>query len=339
MDDTVTILETLLEWYSQGEGVALATVIKTWGSAPRRAGSTMCINSKMEFQGSVSGGCVETAVIEQALTVINSGQNQLLEFGVSSERAWEVGLACGGTIEVYLQAITGQQAEQLSALIELKAENESAIVIVELGKKTHYEVLLASQIHCCKLHDQGVAEVLNKSLRQDRAIVLEKNHNRYFIQPFNPQLTGYIIGAVHITQQLVPILTPLGFKVSVVDPRTAFATKARFPDVEIITNWPQEVFPKLNLNHRTAVIALTHDPKFDDHALIAALHSDAFYIGALGSRKTHARRLERLTGHGFDEKQLSRIHAPIGIDINASNPVEIAVSIAAELVQQLRKNE
>lgn len=339
MNDTITILKQLLEWRSKGDGVALATVIKTWGSAPRRTGSTMCINSKMEFQGSVSGGCVETVVIEQALSVIKSGQNRLLEFGVSNEQAWEVGLACGGTIEVYLQKVGDHQAEQLSKLIQLVAENESSILVVELGEKTHYDVIQAGQIHGSAMFDQGESELINKSLQRDRTLVIENNHSRYFIHPFNPQLALYIVGAVHITQQLVPIIQPLGFKVSVVDPRTAFASKERFPDVELITWWPKQVFAEINLNHRTAIIALTHDPKFDDDALIAALNSDAFYIGALGSRKTHASRLERLSNVGFDENQLSRIHAPIGMDINASNPAEIAVSIAAQLIQQLRKND
>lgn len=299
----------------------------------------MCINSQMSFEGSVSGGCVETAVIEQALEVIKSAKNRLLEFGVSNEQAWEVGLACGGTIEVYLQAISDQQATQISTLIELVVKNDSAILIVELGEMTRYQVIPHSEIHAHRLFDQDESAVLEKSLRQDRTFVLEKNQVRYFIQPFNPQLTAYIIGAVHIAQYLVPIITPLGFKVTVIDPRAAFATSERFPDVELINRWPQQACAELNLNHRAAVIALTHDPKIDDPALKAALNSHAFYIGALGSRKTHAARMQRLGNEGYDKKQLSRIDAPIGIDINASNPAEIAVSIAAELIRQLRINE
>ena len=339
MDDTISILKQLLAWHSNGDGVVLATVINTWGSAPRRTGSTMCINSSMEFQGSVSGGCVETAVIEHASAVIKSGQNQLLEFGVSNEQAWEVGLACGGTIEVYLQVISDEQAEQLSALIELLGKSESAVLVVELGDTTHYDVIAGHQIDHYPALAQIEVEQLNKSLQKDRAVVIENNQNRYFIQPFNPQLTLYIVGAVHISQQLVPIISPLGFKVYVVDPRTAFATKDRFPEVDLIIQWPQQALAGSKLNHRSAIVVLTHDPKFDDQALIAALRSEVFYIGALGSRKTHASRLHRLADAGFDETQLARIHAPIGLDINASNPAEIAVSIAAELVQQLRKNE
>ena len=339
MDDTIDILKQLLEWRSNGEDVALATVINTWGSAPRRTGSTMCINSKMEFQGSVSGGCVETAVIEQALNVIKSRQNKLLEFGVSHEQAFEVGLACGGTIEIFLQAITNQQAQQIAVLIELSAKNESAALIVELEEKSQIDLITRNQIQDYSLFSDAESELLIKSLQQDRALVLEKNQSRYFVHPFNPQLNLYIIGAVHISQQLVQVLSPLGIKMSVIDPRSAFATKERFPDVELICQWPQQVFEDLTLNHRSAMVTLTHDPKFDDQALIAALNSDAFYIGALGSRKTHASRISRLANEGFDENQLSRIHAPIGMDINASNPAEIAVSIAAEIVQQLRKND
>ena len=339
MDDTIDILKQLLEWRCKGEDVALATVINTWGSAPRRTGSTMCINSKMEFQGSVSGGCVETAVIAQALDVIKSRQNKLLEFGVSDEQAFEVGLACGGTIEIFLQAISDEHAKRLAALIELSVKNESAALVVELKEKSLIEVVTGNQIDDYSLFNDAESEQLTKSLQHDRALTIDKNQSRYFIHPFNPQLSLYIIGAVHITQQLVEIISPLSFKVSVIDPRAAFATKQRFPDVELICQWPQQAFEELSLNHRSAIVTLTHDPKFDDQALIAALRSDAFYIGALGSRKTHASRVKRLVSEGFDENQLSRIHAPVGLDINASNPAEIAVSIVAQLVQQLRKNE
>lgn len=339
MDDNVKILKQLLEWRSDGDGVALATVIKTWGSAPRRAGSSMCINSQMKFQGSVSGGCVETAVIQQALEVIESGHNRLLQFGVSDETAFEVGLACGGTIEIYVQGICDHKGEQITELIELSERNESAVLTFDLDDRGLFEVTQKDLIKDASGLESGDQERLYGALKQDRAHDFEKNGQRFFIQPCNPPLTLYIVGAVHITQELVPIIKPLGFKVSVVDPRAAFATEQRFPAVKLITRWPQQVFAQTNLNHRTAVITLTHDPKFDDPALIAALRSPAFYIGALGSRKTHARRLQRLMTEGFSEAQLSRIHAPIGLDIRASNPAEIAVSIAAELVQQLRKNE
>ena len=339
MDDTIAILKQLLNWRSNGDDVALATVINTWGSAPRRTGSVMAINSRMEFQGSVSGGCVETAVIEQALAVLKSGESQLLEFGVTNEQAFEVGLACGGNIEIYVQAISENQALEVSRIIELSAQNESAILVVELQNNALFDVIEKDRIYDYQHLESAECELLSNALMQDRAHTIKKNHRRYFIHPFNPQLSMYVVGAVHITQQLVPIIAPLGFNVFVVDPRTAFATKERFPGVELITQWPQQVFAQLPINHRTAVIALTHDPKFDDHALMAALQSDAFYIGALGSRKTHATRLQRLADAGFDKAQLSRIHAPIGLDINACNPAEIAVSIAAQLVQQLRKNE
>ena len=247
-----------------------------------------------------------------------------------------MGLACGGTIEIFLQAIADKQARQISELIKLSERNESAMVIVDLEGDTLFDIVTKDQINNCTLLEH---DALQKVLRQDRGRVIENKHHRYFIQPFNPQLHLFIIGAVHITQHLVPVIMPLGFNVSVVDPRSAFATTERFPGVDLITQWPQQVFEHLKLNHRTAVIALTHDPKFDDPALMAALRSDAFYIGALGSRKTHAGRLQRLKHEGFDDKQLLRIHAPIGLDINASNPAEIAVSIAAEIIQQLRKND
>ena len=339
MDDTISILNQLLEWRLKGHQTAMATVIKTWGSAPRRTGSTMAINDQMAFQGSVSGGCVETAVIEQALAAIRTKDSQLLEFGVSHEQAWEVGLACGGRIEILVQYITDQKADQISTLIDLAARDESAVLLVGLDSDSVFEVVKHDQLSGYSFFDSTENAVLQKSLVQDKAYVIEKDQARYFSQPFNPEVRLYITGAVHITQQLARVIEPLGLKVIVVDPRAAFATPERFPNVELIRRWPVQAFAELNLNHRTAVIALTHDPKFDDPALKAGLDSDAFYIGALGSRKTHASRIQRLLDEGYDKQQLNRIHAPIGLDINASNPAEIAISIVAELVQQLRKND
>ena len=338
MDDSISIIKLALDWKSAGRNVALATVIKTWGSAPRRMGSIMCIDADMQFEGSVSGGCVETAVIDQAMETIKTGRAQLLEFGVSNNQAWEVGLACGGNIEVFVQPILDQELIELSNLIDLNLENTPALLLNKLDQESQFNVVATDQIDNHEVLSDSHNEVARSSIRQDRPHVIEVDACRYFIQPFNPDLNVYIVGAVHITQQLVPIIELLDFNIHVIDPRSAFANEQRFPNVNLVTQWPNEFFVGSILNHRSAVITLTHDPKFDDPALNAALNSDAFYIGALGSRKTHAGRIERLQIEGFNEKQLSRIHAPIGVDIKASNPTEIALSIAAELVLELRKS-
>ncbi len=337
MDDSISILKQTLEWKAQDQQVALATVVKTWGSAPRRSGSMMCINSNLEFQGSVSGGCVETAVIDQAMTVIKTGQAQLLEFGVSNEQAWEVGLACGGNIEIHVWPVTGAAVYTLTEVVELNQQNRALVLSIGLDQQAQLELLTDDLINSAVVVDQLNISA-RQALRSDRPVIVEQG-TRSFLQPFNPEINVYIVGAVHISQQLIAMIQQLGFTVYVIDPRAAFATEQRFPNINLVQKWPNEFFAEQNLNHRSAVITLTHDPKFDDPALQSALNSNAFYIGALGSRKTHASRVERLRAEGFTESQLDRIDAPIGLDIKASNPAEIAVSIAAGLVLTLRQDE
>ncbi len=338
MDDAISVLDQAVSWKAGAKEVALATVIKTWGSAPRRSGSMMCINSQLDFQGSVSGGCVETAVIDQAINCIKTGKSELLEFGVSNEQAWEVGLACGGNIEIFVQKVTNAIEKELTEVIQLNAQDKASILLVELEQQSNLVAISVDDINSSvNLSDTDKTSAM-QALRLDRPVTIEQNP-RCFMQPFNPQVNVYIVGAVHISQKLVSILRELGFQVHVIDPRVAFATEERFPEVNLVHKWPQEFFDDQKLNHRSAVITLTHDPKFDDPALKAALNSQAFYIGALGSRKTHAGRIERLKADGFEESHTSRIDAPIGLDIKASNPAEIAVSIVAGLVLALRQGE
>jgi len=186
------------------------------------------------------------------------------------------------------------------------------------------------------LDDAGQA-AMREALRGDRNVTLETPQGRVFVQVFSPPRRCFVIGAVHIAQPLVPMLVAADYKPIVIDPRGSFATEARFPGVELTTEWPDEAFERLKPDRASAVVTLTHDPKIDDPALVAALRSEAFYIGALGSRRTHAKRLERLAEHGFGENELSRIHAPIGLNIGAVSQAEIAVSILGEMTQILRR--
>jgi len=183
----------------------------------------------------------------------------------------------------------------------------------------------------------SLAEVLDRGFRFDESGVVNAGGREYFINIYNPPLKLVLIGAVHIAQTLIPMARLLGYRVMVVDPRGAFASPERFPDVEMAAEWPDEVLPKTGLDARTAIVLLTHDPKIDDLALMAALASECFYIGALGSKRTHAQRLERFRGRGFDEQQLARIHAPIGLDIGARGAPEIAAAIIAEITKVLRR--
>src|ERR671926_266512 len=260
MDSLATdedILKAAEDWRKAGRGVALATVVETWGSAPRPIGSNLVIDDQGNFLGSVSGGCVEGAVVTEALDVIESGKPKTLEFGVADETAWKVGLSCGGTIRVYVE----------------------------------------------------------KDIRSGKSGMEETPQGKFFLTVHVPPTQLVITGAVHISQALAPIAKILGYDVTIVDPRTAFASIERFPDVKVIAEWPDKALPPLGIDQYTAFAALTHDPKIDDPALTHALSKDCFYIGALGSRKTHARRLERLKAQGIGDVALARIHSPIGLPI------------------------
>ena len=187
--------------------------------------------------------------------------------------------------------------------------------------------------------DEASFGQIREALRADRNILLDTAQGRVFVQVFSPPRRCFVVGAVHIAQPLVPMLLATDYKPIVIDPRGAWATAARFPGVELSSDWPDEAFERYKPDRNSAIVALTHDPKIDDPALVAALRSDAFYIGALGSRRTHAKRLERLREHGFGENEFARIHAPIGLNIGAVSQAEIAVSIVAQMTAVLRRGE
>jgi xanthine dehydrogenase accessory factor len=221
-----------------------------------------------------------------------------------------------------------------------------AAVIKELleARRARVPIALVSELESggqrlVRFHEaerDELADAMRRGFRFDESRVVTLNEKEYFIAIHNPPLTLVVIGAVHIAQALIPIATGLNYDVTVIDPRGAFATPDRFPGVTVRAEWPDEVLPQISLDTRSAMVLLTHDPKIDDPALLAALRSQCFYIGALGSKRTHAQRLERFTAKGFTEEQLARIHAPIGLDIGARGAAEIAVAIAAEMTKVLR---
>jgi xanthine dehydrogenase accessory factor len=328
-------LETALSWRDEGRDVALATVVQTWGSAPQPVGSRLVIDGKGNFEGSVSGGCVEGAVIVEAEDVIASGKPRLLTFGVSDETAFEAGLACGGTIRVFVERLESAPEESNAALykkvISDRAGRRPAVLVTDLA--TGAQELLHRG-------DEGrrpaLADSLSRAFAGSGGAVVPGEKGELFLDVHLPPLQLIVIGAVHIAQHLAPLAVAAGYAVTIVDPRQAFATRERFPEVRLIAEWPDEVLPDFALDEHTAMVLLTHDPKIDDVALKAALASDCFYIGALGSKRTHAARRERLLEAGISEQALARIHAPIGLDIGATGPVEIAVSIMAEITAVLR---
>jgi xanthine dehydrogenase accessory factor len=324
------VLEEALRWLSDGREAAIATVVETWGSSPRPRGSQLAVREDGLFVGSVSGGCVEGKVIEAAQTTMQDRAPRLLEFGVSNEQAWEVGLACGGTVRIYVEVAREKRAI-LEALLAARTLKRGAVVLTPLDGK-------GAQIWTADQDDlaPNLVEAAVRALATDDAFCVETAAGAIFVQPINPPLRLAIVGAVHIARPLSSIAGLLGYEVTVVDPREAFARIERWTGVAVTTDWPDEALAALRIDHRTAVVALSHDPKLDDPALEAALRGPAFYIGALGSRKTHGSRLRRLAARGFDADQLKRIHGPIGLKIGARSPGEIAVSIVAQMTEILR---
>ena len=313
------VLHFAVDWHEKGMGAAVATVIETWGSAPRRVGSQLVVSGAGQMEGSVSGGCVEGAVVLEALASIKDGQTKVLEYGVSDDDAFAVGLACGGKMRVLVEPIGKQlPIELLKELVEAIAKDRS--VIYEINIETFRRGL--------------VYEGYKERIRGDKSGF--KKDRITFLNVFSPKLKMDIVGAVHIAQALVPMAKIVGFLPRIIDPRESFANRERFASVEISNEFPDIALSNSEPNCRTAVILLTHDPKLDDPALHIALKSEAFYIGALGSKKTHQQREVRLKDAGFTEKEINRINGPIGLDIGASSPEEIAISILSEVIANLR---
>lgn len=285
--------------------LALATVLETWGSAPRPVGSHMLVHADGRFAGSVSGGCVEGEVLAAAAQVIAGGAPRKLRFGVTAEHAWEAGLPCGGEIAVFVQPV-GESGFPHTLFDHIEARRRLGETARIATDTTSGESRVA----------QGAADGL-------------------FVAAYPPPKRLLIVGAVQIGQSLARIAAELGFAVTVIDPRGRYLTEERFPDACHDDRWPDEAVAALAPDAATAVVTLSHDPKIDDPALIAALDSEAFYIGALGSRKSHEARLERLEAAGIEEKRRARIDGPAGIAIGSRSPGEIALSIAAGMVAAL----
>lgn len=325
------IPETALAWHRNGRGAALATVIETWGSAPRPAGSMLAVSGGLEIAGSVSGGCVEGAVAEAALESIEDGSPRSLRFGVTSEEAFAVGLACGGTIRVLVEPVgpgSGIPSGLLEELVQCRAERRAVALLTAEEGGEHRMLGRGEKGELGRLADEA--------LRTDRSGPVEAEGRRWFLAVHNPPLRLAIVGGSHIAQPLAGMARLAGYDVTVIDPREAFASPERFPGIRLIHDWPDEALRRHGLDARVAVATLTHDPKLDDAAIREALGAEVFYLGCLGSPRTHAKRLQRLRDAGIEEPALDRIHAPVGLDIGANSPAEISVAILAEITASLR---
>ena len=319
------IPETALAWHRAGKGAALATVVETWGSAPRPVGSQLAISGEGEIAGSVSGGCVEGAVVIEAIDALKDGKPRILTYGVSDDEAFAVGLACGGTIRVMVEPVgQGLTEDMLARICDARSERKALAYVVN---SETWDRRLAG------LDDPALGDSIAARFRSDKSGFEAAE----FIGIHNPPLRMVVVGAVHIAQPLMQIARLAGYDAVLIDPREAFGAAARFPGETIIHDWPDEALAAHGLDHRTAVVTLTHDPKLDDPAIITALRSDVFYLGSLGSTRTHAKRVARLTEAGFSDAEIARIHAPVGLDIGAKSPAEIAVAIMAQITQRLRQ--
>ena len=338
-----------LAWRAAGQKVALATVARTWGSSPRPAGSKLAVNAAAEFVGSVSGGCIEGAVIQEALEVMASGASRVLEFGVSDETAWEVGLACGGKVEVFVEAVApeagrGITRAVLEEVLAARRAKRSVVLVTPLDGSAHRVVPVGAGdpvagvpgVSGAPGDGDPLAAAVAQVARRDQAEVVDVAGGGVLVEPHLAPLRLVIVGAVHVAQPLAEMAALAGFAVTIVDPRRAFATAARFPGQALVVGWPDVALAELAPDARTAVVTLTHDPKLDDPALVAALGSPAFYVGCLGSKKTHEARRVRIGEHGIGAAALDRLRGPVGLRIGARTPPEIAVSILAEIVAALR---
>lgn len=332
------VIADIDQWLAEaGVPIALATVVQTWGSAPRPAGAKLALTPDGRLSGSVSGGCVEGAVFDEGLAVLQAGRGKLLHYGVADETAWDVGLACGGTIELFIEPLDPAHYAFLRELVGQSRPGGSITIIrgpVEwIGRKLAF-ARDGAQLGSLgsATHDAQAITLANRLAQSGRHPL---GHDlELFIDLIRPAPTLIMVGGVHIAIPLTSMARTLGYHTIVIDPRRAFGSPERFPHAgQLLQLWPDKAFQQVPLTPETAVVLLTHDPKIDDPALKLVLPSPVCYIGALGSQATHAKRRARLAQMGFDAAAIARIHAPIGLDIGAQTPEEIALAILAEIVQ------
>lgn len=333
-------------WLAAGKSVALATVVRTGGSSPRPIGSALVIADSGEMAGSVSGGCIEGAVVVEAESVLGGGPPKLLRYGIADEDAWAIGLSCGGDIEVFVErlALDGWFGSLLGEARAERAVRSAVVIDAAEGSGDHWiglRALRPGRANSWRTtqpeHDDAarLTDWLEQAAPDDGVHALDGEPTLdVFVHTHQPPDRLIIIGAVHIAEHLVHFAQRLGFHCTVVDAREAFATRARFPHAdELLIGWPGDIVRDLPIRSSTYCVCLTHDPKLDDPVLHQAVAADARYIGALGSTRTHAKRLDRMELDGTDRERMARIDGPIGVDLGGRRPEEIALSIAARLVE------
>jgi xanthine dehydrogenase accessory factor len=359
------ILDPIAKWWDSGEVFGLATVVRTFRSAPREPGAAMAVSTEGEVTGSVSGGCVEGAVYELAQEVCATGQPVLQTYGVSDDDAFAVGLTCGGILHVFVEPVSSESFPELAEVVAAIRSGEPvavATVIEGPGRVGARRVIWAEeaadrsapagepQSHRGANGSLGAGDRLDQAVDDDARGMLAQGLTgvrRYgahgerrgddlavFVHSFAPPPRMLVFGAIDFAAAVARAGKFLGYQVTVCDARPVFATRARFPEADdVVVDWPHRYLAAVPVDERTVICVLTHDPKFDVPLLEVALRTPAGYIGAMGSRRTHEDRLARLREAGLTEEELSRLRSPIGLDLGARTPEETAVSVAAELIQ------
>jgi xanthine dehydrogenase accessory factor len=348
------ILDPITAWWSAGETFGLATVVRTFSSAPREPGAALAVSASGEVVGSVSGGCVEGAVYELCREVARTGQPVLQRYGISDDDAFAVGLTCGGIIDIFVEPVDRDRFPGLGAIATaVQADQPVAVAAVIDGPGvTGARRMIWPTDHAARgdAGPLGSGDRLDQAVDDDARGMLAQGVTgvrRYgpagerrldelgvFVQSFAPPPRMLVFGAIDFAAAVARAGKFLGYRVTVCDARPVFATAARFPDAdEVVTEWPHRYLSRVTVDERTVICVLTHDPKFDVPLLEVALRTPAAYIGAMGSRRTHDDRLARLRETGMSEDELARLRSPIGLDLGARTPEETAVAIAAELIQ------
>jgi xanthine dehydrogenase accessory factor len=316
------ILETLERWAADGTPVAIATVVDTERSAPRQPGAVLAVSEGGDVAGSVTGGCVEPAVYGEARDVLAGGDPRLKTYGIADEEAFEVGLPCGGTVHIFVDRLEPELVAPIAEAV--RREQPIALEIRITGDDAGAKRLVGPD-------EDGPAGQL---LARGETGIVDTPEGQLFVSSFAPRPAMYVFGAVDHAAAVAEVGQFLGFRVTICDARARFVTPERFPGVdELVVEWPDRFLANAPVDERTAICVLTHDHKFDVPVLKVALATPAGYIGAMGARRTNEERAERLRAEGVTDDELARIHAPIGLKIGSRTPQEVAVAVAAEIVQ------
>lgn len=354
------LLETLDAWRSEGVGVGRAVLVRTFGSAPRPDGAVLLVADDGRLMGSVSGGCIEGAAVSEVLAARADGHERVIRYGISDEQAWDVGLACGGTIDVLVSPMVSDSVV-LAARESGRVGGAGRVIVTPLpsdappaalgaaSEPGHEPVRGSAPSAPLVVHDDGRLEGSLGSSSLDASLIaasldalragisrtLELGGRQLFVEAFPVRPRLVVIGAVEVARPLVRLAKELGYETVVIDGRASFATRERFPDVDrLVVGWPDEVADSIGLGPFDAVAVLTHDPKFDEPAIVAGLARGCRYVGAIGSRRTQADRRARLLEAGVPAESLDRLRGPIGLDLGGRMPAETALAILAEVVAE-----